>query len=104
MSNLKNGKPIKIKQKGRVWKAEAIMEQPGKSALKSCTTMADVRMPTVWYILLFDKLIEKRTEFIRTHQQMNDTNDMRYGAYMVYDNEANRIYKNDTELQPGRPR
>ena len=27
---------------------------------------------------------------------MNDTNDMRYGAYMVYDNEANRIYKNDT--------
>ena len=49
---LENGKPIKIKQKGRVWKAEAIMEQPGKSALKSCTTMADVRMPTVWYILL----------------------------------------------------
>lgn len=93
---LKNGKPIKIKQKGRVWKAEAIMEQPGEVRFEILynngrRTHADCLVHSS-----FDKLIEKRTEFIRTHQQMNDTNDMRYGAYMVYDNEANRIYKNDT--------
>jgi hypothetical protein len=42
-----------------------------------------------------DSLIKKRTLFIVSKQQLNDTSDERYGAYMVYDNETNSIYKND---------
>ena len=93
---LKNGKPIKIKQKGRVWKAEAIMEQPGEVRFEILynngrRTHADCLVHSS-----FDKLIEKRTEFIRTHQQMTDPKDPRFGAYMVYDNEGDSIYPNNT--------
>lgn len=42
------------------------------------------------------ELLEKRVEFIRMHQQMNNPSDPRYGAYMVYDNEGDSIYLNDT--------
>ena len=43
-----------------------------------------------------DGLIQKRVDFIRTHQQMNNPADLRDGAYMVYDNEGDSIYLNDT--------
>ncbi len=43
----------------------------------------------------YDNLIGKRVNFIIDHQQMNDSQDARYGAYMVYDNEKQAIYKND---------
>lgn len=42
-----------------------------------------------------DNLIGKRVNFIIDHQQMNDPQDARYGAYTVYDNEKQAIYKND---------
>lgn len=37
------------------------------------------------------EILEKRANFIIKHQQMNDANDRRFGAYMVYDNELNKI-------------
>ncbi|MCT4011334.1 six-hairpin glycosidase [Elizabethkingia anophelis] len=37
------------------------------------------------------EILEKRAHFIVNNQQMNDSNDQRYGAYMVYDNELNKI-------------
>lgn len=43
-----------------------------------------------------DELIKKRINFILSHQQMNNQADPRYGAYMVYDNEGDSIYLNDT--------
>lgn len=43
-----------------------------------------------------EQLIRKRVDFIRTRQQMNNPADLRNGAYMVYDNEGDRIYLNDT--------
>lgn len=43
-----------------------------------------------------NKLIEKRVDFILSHQQMNNPTDPRYGAYMVYDNEGDSIYLNNT--------
>lgn len=42
-------------------------------------------------------LIAKRVGFILDHQQMNDPDDPRYGAYMVYDNAQGKIYLNDDE-------
>lgn len=44
-------------------------------------------------------LISKRIQFILNHQQMNDPDDARYGAYMVYDNEKEEIYKNDNSRE-----
>lgn len=44
----------------------------------------------------FDELINKRAYFILQNQQMLDTTDRRFGAYMVYDNETNEIYLNNT--------
>lgn len=46
-----------------------------------------------------DQLIKKRVNFIVKKQQMNDTTDARYGAYMVYDNETHKIYLNNDKLQ-----
>ena len=50
---------------------------------------------TILVVSSYDALIAKRVRFIMDHQQMNDPQDARYGAYMVYDNERQAIYKND---------
>ena len=53
------------------------------------------------------ELIDKRIQFILDHQQMNDPNDPRYGAFMIYDNEGDSILTNDhgrSDLSEGRER
>lgn len=40
--------------------------------------------------------MNKRISFIRNRQQMNNPRDLRDGAYMVYDCEADSIYPNNT--------
>lgn len=50
---------------------------------------------TILVVSSYEGLIAKRAQFIMDHQQMNDTLDARHGAYMVYDNEKQAIYKND---------
>ena len=53
------------------------------------------------------ELIDKRIQFILDHQQMNDPNDPRYGAFMIYDNEGDSILANDhgrSDLSEGRER
>jgi hypothetical protein len=42
-----------------------------------------------------ENLIVKRAEFILANQQMKDTADARFGAFMVYDNETDKIFLND---------
>lgn len=42
-----------------------------------------------------DSLIKKRVDFICDHQQMKESN-TRKDAFMVYDNEKNEIYLNNT--------
>lgn len=39
-----------------------------------------------------EQLIDRRVQFIVKNQQMNDPQDGRYGAYMVYDNDLNKIF------------
>lgn len=36
-------------------------------------------------------IINKRVQFIVNNQQMNDSNDLRYGAYLVFDNELKKM-------------
>ena len=52
------------------------------------------------------ELMEKRIRFILNHQQMNDPQDPRYGAFMCYDNEGDSIVTNYTrsDLDEGRER
>jgi len=53
------------------------------------------------------ELIEKRIRFILDCQQMQDINDPRYGAYMIFDNEGDSILTNDqgrSDLSEGRER
>lgn len=49
----------------------------------------------------YEGLIEKRINFILDHQQLHDANDPRNGAFMVYDNETDKIYKNDDWRRSG---
>lgn len=54
-----------------------------------------------------EKLIAARVKFIMEHQQMLSKDDPRYGAYMVYDNEAGCIVTDDQgrpDLDEGRER
>ena len=53
------------------------------------------------------ELMEKRIQFILEHQQMNNPNDPRYGAFMCYDNEGDSILTSDfgrSDLDEGRER
>ncbi len=42
-----------------------------------------------------DKTMTQRADFILKHQQMNNPEDRRFGAFMVYDNIENKIYLNN---------
>lgn len=66
---------------------EAVFEmfyENGKQTSVHCLVISDER-----------ELIRKRADFILKHQQMNNTKDPRYGAYMVYDNEGDSIFLNN---------
>ena len=92
-----NGTPVKVTQSGRgQYEVQAVMHTPGevrfdffydgdKQTHADCLVISNV-----------EAILQKRTDFIREHQQMDDPADPRYGAYMVYDNEAGGIYLNDT--------
>ena len=67
------------------------LEKPGKKRIlfdngKGWQTYADL------FVVSSEKaLIDKRAEFIRQHQQMNNPADPRYGAFMIYDNEGDSL-------------
>jgi hypothetical protein len=44
----------------------------------------------------YDSIISRRAAFILKNQQMNDVADERFGAFMVFDNETDKIYLNNT--------
>lgn len=91
-----NGVPVDVRQEGDVYVVEVSMLQAGtmrfdflfdgnRQTHANCLVLTDTK-----------KLIERRVNFIRTRQQMNNPADLRDGAYMVYDNEGDSIYLNDT--------
>lgn len=91
-----NGVPVDCRKEGGKYIATARMDQAGEAQFEF---RYDGNKHTEARCLVFDnigKLINARVEFIRRRQQMNDANDPRYGAYMVYDNEGDSIYLNNT--------
>lgn len=91
----RNGVTTPVEKNGNNWIAKVRMDETGEARFEfnygkdkrthvNCLVVSNV-----------DSLIRKRADFIRTHQQMNERN-TRKGAYMVYDNETDKIYLNDT--------
>ncbi len=91
-----NGVPVKVSREGDKYVVTVHMEQEGDARTDF---HYDGNRNTHVLCLVIDsaeKLIDARAEFIQTYQQMNKKDDPRYGAYMVFDNEGDSIYLNDT--------
>lgn len=93
---LLNGVPVPVKQSNGRYVVETPLMQPGKVRLDFCYNHGKQTHADLLVTSSEKGLLEKRVEFIRTHQQMNRPDDPRYGAYMIYDNEGDSIYLNDT--------
>ncbi len=91
-----NGVPVSVTRRGNDYIVKTTLMQEGEARVdffydndKHTHALCLVHPET-------EKLISRRVDFIMTRQQMNDENDPRYGAYMVYDNEGDSIYPNNT--------
>ena len=93
---LHNGEAKKCKPAGKNrWEAELKLTRLGENELEF---QYDEGKKTYAHCLVIsgqEELISKRAGFIIENQQMNDKNDPRYGAYMVYDCEDGHIFLND---------
>ena len=99
--NMKNGditspaKAIKTGKDAKGYYAYFTANELGEQRIDLIYNKVERTHATILVVSSYDKLIDKRVNFIIDHQQMNDPQDARYGAYMVYDNEKQAIYKND---------
>ena len=91
-----NGVPVPVKQEGNLCFVEVPMEQAGEVRFDFYYNGNKQTHADCLVISNTADLIRKRIDFIRTRQQMNNPSDLRDGAYMVYDNEGDSIYLNDT--------
>lgn len=91
-----NGVPVPVKQEGNLCFVEVPMEQAGEVRFDFYYNGNKQTHADCLVISNTADLIRKRVDFIRTRQQMNNSSDLRDGAYMVYDNEGDSIYLNDT--------
>lgn len=91
-----NGQVIPHRKQGNTFVAESQLDQPGEMVFELKYGNGK-RTPVHCLVIRNEKeLIRKRSYFILENQQLNDASDKRFGAYMVYDNELNKIYLNDT--------
>ncbi|GHT41961.1 hypothetical protein FACS189443_4400 [Planctomycetales bacterium] len=90
-----NGKTLPVTKTGNVYKASAPVTQTGDIRCELTYNGGKKTHVSCLGISNIDELMRKRADFIIAHQQLKDVNDKRYGAYMVYDNEENKIFLND---------
>lgn len=86
---------VRLKGRGGVALKRIVCDRPGdrRFAVEHEGRRTFVELLTVAGI---DDMIDRRADFILSRQRMTDTSDPRYGAFMVYDNEGDSIYPNDT--------
>ena len=91
----RNGIPVAVRHENGKWIAESTPNEPGE--VRFDFYYGDGKQTHVECLVMSpaEELIKKRADFILSRQQMNVQSDLRYGAYMVYDNEADSIYLND---------
>ncbi|GHV67320.1 hypothetical protein FACS1894199_12570 [Bacteroidia bacterium] len=90
-----NGKTFPVTKTGNVYKASVPITQTGDIRCELTYNGGKKTHVSCLGISGVDELMRKRADFIMEHQQLKDVNDKRYGAYMVYDNEENKIFLND---------
>lgn len=88
---------ITVRTKSGEQMGEYKIEKPGDLILTDKTL--NVKTPRTFRCQLLgissiEGLLQKRVDFILNHQQMTDPAKASHGAYMVYDNELNKIYEN----------
>lgn len=76
--------------------AYAVAEQPGEAKVEYVYGDGEKTHADCLVLSGENALIDRRVDFLLTNQQMNDEADLRYGAFIVYDNDLNRLYLNDT--------
>lgn len=82
--------------------AEMTMDHPGELRIDIAYGNGEITCADCQVRSGFDKILENRVHFIIDHQQMNDPADPRYGAYLIYDNESEAMYLNNTpNVSPG---
>ncbi len=91
-----NGKPLKVKRKGSTYEVSMPLTSEGDARIDFTYDNGKQTHALLLVTPRFLSLLDKRVEFIRTHQQMNNPQDERHGAYMVFDNEGDSIYLNRT--------
>lgn len=91
-----NGVPVAVKRENDRYVVEVPLKQLGEVRLDFIYNGGKQTHADLLVISSERELLEKRVAFIRTHQQMDRLSDPRYGAYMIYDNEGDSIYLNDT--------
>ena len=102
---IKNGevtspaKTVKTGKDANGYYATFTADQLGEHRIDLIYNKVEKTHAEILVVSSYDNLISNRIKFILDHQQMNDTTDSRYGAYMVYDNEKQAIYKNDDNRQ-----
>ncbi len=92
-----NGKRMSCLRNGNSWQAEMPLTQMGDNEI--VFHYGQNRKTSVHCCLIpsIKQLMSKRAAFIVSNQQMNDTTDARYGAYMIYDCEEEKLFLNDME-------
>ena len=91
-----NGVPVPVSRMNGRYVVETQLMQPGEVRVDFFYGNGKQTHADLLVISSEKALLEKRVDFIHTHQQMNRQDDPRFGAYMIYDNEGDSIYLNDT--------
>ena len=90
-----NGIEIPFEQNEKEIKIDVIPTTEGEQILNLEYNNDQSTFIRAYRIEDIKNLLQKRAQFIVEKQQLNDTSDPRYGAYLVYDNERGTIYLND---------
>jgi len=92
---LVNGSSLPVSQKGYIYTASTTVNQTGDIRFDLMYGDRKTHVSCLG-ISSEQELIKKRADFIISHQQLNKEDDKRNGAYLVYDNETDKIFLNDS--------
>ncbi|MDR1716229.1 MAG: six-hairpin glycosidase [Prevotella sp.] len=91
-----NGVSLPVKKIDNKWMVEAPMNATGEVKLEIYYGRGKKTHADFFVHSNFNKLTDTRVNFIIDKQQYNNPSYLRNGAYMVYDNETDKIYLNNT--------
>ena len=91
-----NGKKYKTRKIDGIWYADVPVTELGENEVNIDYGHGMKTRVVLNCVSSYRHLIQQRVKFIVGHQQMNKKEDPRYGALMVYDNEGDSLFLNNT--------